>query len=140
MQTCSSIAIPLYTKWGPKRHGMPRLVWKKLCGHNRALTKSPLNLFGMNWNANCMPDLLTQHNSLTLLMLLWLNEHISSNHAPKYSIKPSQIVGAVIASKRKWECNVQQRRIIRCSHTVGHIMYVYSDFRRKLQDLVCISS
>ena len=34
---------------------------------------NPIDTFGMNWNADCEPGLITQHQSPTSLKLLWLN-------------------------------------------------------------------
>ena len=44
-----------------------------LTGLHRALTSTPSNTFGMNWNTECKPDLIAQHQCPTSLMLLWLN-------------------------------------------------------------------
>ena len=43
---------PPCSKRGPYRKGLPRLVWKNLTGLHRALSSTPLNTFGMNWNAS----------------------------------------------------------------------------------------
>ena len=37
------------------------LVWKNLTGLHRALTSPQSNTVGMNWNADCETDLITQH-------------------------------------------------------------------------------
>jgi hypothetical protein len=42
-------------------------------GLHRALTSTPSNTFGMNWNPDCEPGLIAQHHCPTSLMLLWLN-------------------------------------------------------------------
>ena len=55
------------------RNGLSRSVWKNLTGLHRALTSTPSDTFGMNWNADCEPDLIAQHQCSTSLMLLWLN-------------------------------------------------------------------
>ena len=55
------------------QNGLSRSVWKNLSGLHRALTSTPSNTFGMNWNANCEPGLIVQHQCPTSLMLLWLN-------------------------------------------------------------------
>ena len=52
---------------------LSRLVWKNLTGLQRALTSTPLNTFRMNWNGDCEPGLIVQHQCPTSLMLLWLN-------------------------------------------------------------------
>ncbi|KAK6322616.1 hypothetical protein J4Q44_G00074080 [Coregonus suidteri] len=41
------------TKRGPYRNGLSRSVWKNLTGLHSALTSTPSNTFGMNWNADC---------------------------------------------------------------------------------------
>ena len=46
-----------------------RSVRKNLTGLHRALTSTPSNTFGMNWNADCEPDLIAQHQSLNSIML-----------------------------------------------------------------------
>ena len=66
--SCFSITMPPYTKRGPYRNGLSRSVWKNLIGLHRALTSTPLNI-GMNWNADCEPGLIAQHQCLTSLML-----------------------------------------------------------------------
>jgi hypothetical protein len=63
----------LCTKQGPCRNGLSRSVWKNLTGLHRALTSTPSNTYGMNWNADCEPGLIAQHHCPTSLMLLWLN-------------------------------------------------------------------
>ena len=45
-------------------------MWKNLTGLRRALTSTPSNTFGMNWNADCEPDLIAQHQCLTSRMVL----------------------------------------------------------------------
>ena len=46
----SSVTKPLCTKQGPQRHGLTSVVWRNSICLHRALTSSPLNDFGMNWN------------------------------------------------------------------------------------------
>ena len=65
--------MPPCTKRGPYRNGLSRSTWKNMTGLHRALTSTPMNTFGMNWNANCEPGLIAQHQWPTSLMLLWLN-------------------------------------------------------------------
>ena len=45
-------------------------MWNNLIGLHRALTSTPSNTFGMNWNADCEPGLIAQHQCLTSLMLV----------------------------------------------------------------------
>ena len=45
-------------------------VWKNLTSLHRALTSTSSNTFGMNWNAEGKPGLITQHQCQTSLMLL----------------------------------------------------------------------
>ena len=52
---------------------LSRLVWKNLTGLQRALTSTPLNTFRRNWNGDCEPGLIAQHQCPTSPMLLWLN-------------------------------------------------------------------
>jgi hypothetical protein len=35
--------------------------WKNLTGLHRALTSTPSNSFGMNWNVDCEPGQISQH-------------------------------------------------------------------------------
>ena len=53
----------LCTKRSPYKNGLSRSVWKNLTGLNRALTSTSWNIFGMNWNADCDPDQITQHHA-----------------------------------------------------------------------------
>ena len=55
------MTMPPCTKQGPYRNGLSRSVWKNFTGLHRALTSIPFNTFGMNWNANCEPGLIAQH-------------------------------------------------------------------------------
>jgi hypothetical protein len=68
-----SMTMSPCTKRGPYRNGLWRSVWKNLTGLHRALTSTPVNTFGINWNADCEPGLIAQHQGPTSLMLLWLN-------------------------------------------------------------------
>ena len=68
-----SFSIPRCTKRGPYRNSLLRSVWKNLTGLHRAQTSTPLNTFEMNWNADCEPCLIAQHQCPTSLMPLWLN-------------------------------------------------------------------
>lgn len=40
--------MPMCTKHGLQSHGLSMLAWKKLSGHHRGLTSSPLITFEMN--------------------------------------------------------------------------------------------
>ena len=71
--SCFSMTMPPCTKRGPHRNGLSRLVWKNLIGLHRALISTPLNTFGMNWNADCEPDLIAQNQCPTSQTLLRLN-------------------------------------------------------------------
>ena len=71
--SCFSMTKPPCTKRGPYRNGLSRLVWKNLTDLHRALTSTPSNTFGMNWNINCEPGQIAQHHCQTSLMLVWLN-------------------------------------------------------------------
>ena len=45
-------------------------MWKNLTGLHIALTSTPSITFGMNWNTDCEPGLIAQHQYPTSLMLL----------------------------------------------------------------------
>ena len=68
--SCFSMTMPPCSKRGPYRNGLWRTVWKNLTGLHRALTSTPLNTFGMNWNTDCEPGLIAKHQCLTSLMLV----------------------------------------------------------------------
>jgi hypothetical protein len=74
-----------------------RSVWKNLTGLDRDLTSTPSDTFGINWNADCEPGLITQHQCPTSLMLLWLNGSPCSN-VPTSCGKPSQQSGGSYSS------------------------------------------
>ena len=71
--SCFSMTMPPCTTRGPYRNGLLSSVSKNLTGLHRALTSTPSNTFGINWNADGEPGLIAQHQCLTSLMLLWLN-------------------------------------------------------------------
>lgn len=56
----------LCTKQGPRRHDLSRIEWMAF---HRALALT-LNTFEMNWNADCVPDLLARFQCLTSIMFL----------------------------------------------------------------------
>ena len=88
--SCYSMTMPPCTKRGPYRNGLSRSMWKNLTGLHRALTSTPSNTFGspihrhkcvksnggMNWNGDCEPGLIVQHQCTTSLMLVaeWKQE------------------------------------------------------------------
>lgn len=41
-----------------------------------AQRSTPLNVFGVNWNVDCVPGVLTQHHWMTSLLVLGLNEQV----------------------------------------------------------------
>ena len=45
-------------------------MWNNLTGLHRALPSTPSNTFGINWNADCEPGLIAQHQCPTSLMLV----------------------------------------------------------------------
>ena len=85
-----------------------------LTGLHRALTTTPSNTFRMNWNADCEPGLITQHQCLTSLMLLWLN-----------------------GSKVCTQCSTFQKNLahqdgsVRNSPTVLEVLLILQHFNRK---------
>ena len=54
----------------PVHKARSRSVWKNLTGLHRALISTPSNTFGMNWNTDCKPGLIAQHQCLTSRMLM----------------------------------------------------------------------
>ena len=68
--SCFSMTRSLCTKRGPYRNGLSRLVCQNLTCLHRVLTATPSNTFGMNWNADCEPGLIIQHQCSTSLMLM----------------------------------------------------------------------
>jgi hypothetical protein len=55
---------------------------------------TPSNTFGINWNADCEPGLIAQHQCPTSLILLWLNG------SPQHLVERlPRIVEAVLAAK-----------------------------------------
>ena len=63
------------TKRGPYRYGLLRSVQKNLTGLHRALISTPSNTFEINWNADCEPGLIAQHQCPT--------SHYSTLHQSK---------------------------------------------------------
>ena len=84
----------------PHRNGLLRLVWKNLTGLHSALTSTPSNSFGMNWNAGCESGLIAPRQCPTSLMLSWLMEASPRSKIPTSSGKPSQKSGSCYSSKR----------------------------------------
>lgn len=76
-QTCiSNQSMSVSTNWGPKSHTVLRLEWKSSSVLNTALISNP-NTSGMKCSTDCTPDLLTQPQLPSSLMLFLLNEHKS---------------------------------------------------------------
>jgi hypothetical protein len=98
---CFSMTIPPCTKWGPYRNALSRSVWRNLTGLHRALTSTPSKTFAMNWNSDCEPGLIAEHQWLISLMTLWLNGSKSPQQCSSGSSgKPPRRVEAVISAKR----------------------------------------
>uniref|UniRef100_A0AAZ3PLM5 Uncharacterized protein n=1 Tax=Oncorhynchus tshawytscha TaxID=74940 RepID=A0AAZ3PLM5_ONCTS len=87
---CFSMTMHPCTNRGPYRNGLWRLVWKNLTGLHRALTTTLSNTFVMNWNSDCEPGLIAQHQCPTSRTLLWLNGACPYSNVPTSSGKPSQ--------------------------------------------------
>ena len=75
---------------------------KKLDWH-RALTSTPSNTFGVNWNADCEPSLIAQHQCLTSLMLVAEWKQVPSAMFQQLVESLPRRVEAVIATK--WGTN-----------------------------------
>ena len=125
--SCFSMTMPTCTKRGPYRNGLSRSVWENLAGLHRALTSTPSNTFGMNWNADCEPGLITQHQCPTSLMLLWLNGSKSPQQCSNIAGEPSQKSGACY-SKRRAQLHINAHAVgmtfaaSMCPHTFGHVV------------------
>lgn len=65
----------------------------------QSLNSTPFNTFGMNRNTDCQLGLITQHQCLTSLMLLSLNESKSCCQIPVFSGKPSRKSGGCYNSR-----------------------------------------
>ena len=89
------------TKQGPYTNGLSRSVWKNLTGLHRALISTPSNTFGMNWNANCEPDIIAPYQCTTSRMFLWLNGSKCPTAMFQHLVESlPRRVAAVIAAKR----------------------------------------
>ena len=75
-------------------------MWRNSIGLHRALTLTPLNTFGRNWNADCEPGLLVRHQYLTSQMLFWRNGH-------KFPQTHSKILWK--AFPEEWQLSYSQR-------------------------------
>ena len=95
--SCFSMTMPPCTRRGPYRNDLLRSVWKNSTGLHRALTSTPSNTFGMNWNTDCEPHLMAQYQCPTSLMHLWLNGSKSPQQCS--SGKPSQKSGGCCSCK-----------------------------------------
>ncbi len=56
-----NMTTPPCTQPGPWRNGFPSLAWKNLTGLHKALTLTTSITIGINENADCVPELITQH-------------------------------------------------------------------------------
>ncbi len=101
---------------------------------HRALTSTPSNTLGMNWNANCEPGLITQHQCWISLMLLWLNGSQSLQPGSKIWWKPEEWrllqqqinVFAVTCSAITYRC------MFACLHSFGLVLCVCLQFQHDL--------
>ncbi len=68
MSTICVCLFPVSTWQRPSAQSHKEIVfpvWCRRTGLLRALTSTPSNTFGMNWNTNCKPDPITQHQCWT---------------------------------------------------------------------------
>lgn len=93
---------------------------------HRALASTPLKTFGINWYT----DLLTQHQCLTWLMLLWWNDHKSLKTR-------SKIIGGYFNKKEiVWNGMFNKDLLVSWSgdiHKLLFILCVYIEFDIKLE-------
>ena len=54
------------------------------------LASTSLNTFGMNWNADCEPGVISQHQYPTSIKLLWLNGSKSPQQCSKWKAFPEE--------------------------------------------------
>lgn len=88
------------------------------------LTPTPLMRFGVNWNADCIPELFPFNHFLILLKPVWLNEHEPHSHAPKNPVASWSIEFLKTASREfHLESNVQHVPNSNwCTFAFGHIV------------------
>ena len=92
------------------------LVWRSSSGLHRALTSTPLNTFGMNWNVDCKPGLLTQYQCLTSRILFRLNAHKFRLTHTKSCGKPSHKSGSCYSCKKWGQLHISAHSFgMRCS-------------------------
>jgi len=104
--------------------------WMSLgIGPHRALTYSPMKSFGMNWNEDCEPDLLAQHQYLTTEMLCWTNGQNSHRNTLKPRGKPSQKRGSCYSSTSQ---SMYLKRQCHYSAPVGVILYKHDSSSKSL--------
>lgn len=89
---------------------LPRLVWKILGGTPWSLVSTVVDAFGINWKTVCNPS-----------------------HTPRSRGKPFGRVKNIIRVKLwlnlDWVLNQAHMSVtVRCPHTLGHVMYIYSGY------------
>jgi hypothetical protein len=90
------MTMPLCTKRCPYKNGLPRLVLNNLIGLHRALTSTPSNTFGMDWNFDCEPGLTSVLDLTNGGALVEASPH---SNVTTSSWKPSQKSGGCYSGK-----------------------------------------
>ena len=90
--------------------------------------KTPSNTFGMNWNADCEPDLITQRQCPTSLMLLWLNGSKSPQQCSNIKWKTFPEEWRLLQQQRGNQLHINAHDfgmrcwMSRCPPTFGHVV------------------
>ena len=129
--SCFSMTMPPCTKRGPYRNDLSRSVQKNLTGLHRALTSTPFNTFGLNWNADCEPGLIAQNHSCSL-MLLWVSESKSLQQCSNIQWKAFPEDWRLLQQQRGDQLHINGHKFgMRCPHTFGHVVYIMHTFFTK---------
>lgn len=118
-QACFNMTLSTCTKPRSYRNGFLTLIGRAWVA-STALTSTPPNTFGINWNKDCEPGLITRHRWATSVMLLRLNGSKSQQPGSKVSWK---------AFIQEWRLSQQQSKAcgfgIRCLTTSYVWLYIY---------------
>ena len=118
------------TKRGPYRSGLLTSVWNNLTVLHRALTSTPLNTIGMNWNANCEPGLnrLTSVPDLTIALVAEWKQVPAEMFQHLVESLPRRVEAVIAAKGDQLHINFHDFGLrcstTRCSHAFGHVVHV----------------